>query len=35
MPSMQLNTTYELSIAASKLNDEYVYKAVLVPFQSV
>ena len=35
MPDLQPNTAYKLLIAASKLNDKYVYKAILVPFQSV
>ena len=35
IPTLEAQTNYELSISATKIDDEYVYKAVLVPFKSV
>ena len=34
-PTLEAQTNYELSISATKIDDEYVYKAVLVPFKPV
>lgn len=35
IPTIEAQTNYELSISATKIDNEYVYKAVLVPFKSV
>lgn len=34
-PEIEAGVSYELSIAATKLGNEYIYKAVLTPFKSV
>ncbi len=34
-PQLEPNTTYELSIVATKLLNDYVYKGVLTPFKSL
>lgn len=35
IPTLEAQTHYELSISATKIDNEYFYKAVLVPFKSV
>jgi hypothetical protein len=35
IPSLETNTHYELSVVATKLGTDYIYKAVLTPFKSV
>ena len=35
IPTIEAGTSYELSVVATKLADEYIYKAVLTPFKGM
>ena len=35
IPELETNTSYELSIIATKFDDSYQFKAILVPFRTV